>query len=608
MATTSFPRILPGAKTHFPLASGGHDVWHKSVPSAVSRAQEWGDESAGWKAWRDHLRKRTCPRPPAKVLKDASPFLWGLADRGPASTAGLHRRIEKLLAGKESRAELAEELRYWLADATSPRDSVQRALDSVCWCWNLPRLARRLPATLWWTLLNRLVETSANATQVGGEVDPVAQQILAGELALTLAYLLPELKACRKLAAPARQALTAGLETLVDDEGLLQGRHWSQLGLLLGSWTRSARLGAELRNGSWSESAQNRYNKLVVQALRAATPTGSTILGTTAEVAWPATFWSAVLASSTKPAAKKLASLVLPRRLLSDIAVAAEKSSTSVEPAAQSDTSGVALLRSHWSRRSDLLAVECSDSVVQTEFIANGDRLWSGTWEIDVQIAGANLVPVSPWESVCWVSDEDVVYFELERAFAGGVRIQRQMLLARDDRFLLLADTVLGRQPAPVSYRGSLPLAEVNSIEPAEETRELRLRGAHSSVLVVPCALNEWRQGTQAGSLEVRDRSLVLEQNANGGNLFAPIFIDLDPRRQEAPLTWRNLTVAADREIQPADVAVGYRVRVGKQQWLVYRAMAERRSRTVLGANTWTPFLVTRVKKTGELETLLEIE
>jgi len=252
--------------------------------------------------------------------------------------------------------------------------------------------------------------------------------------------------------------------------------------------------------------------------------------------------------------------------------------------------------------------VECSDSVVQTELISNGQRLWSGAWELNVQIAGTNLLPVSPWESVCWVTDDDVVYFELERAFAGGVRIQRQMLLARDDRFLLLADTVLSRQPAPVTYRGALPLAEANTVEPAAETRELRLRGPKCSTLVVPCALGEWRQGTHAGNLEVRDRSLVLEQNAAGGNLFAPLFFDLDPRRQTAPLTWRSLTVAADRTIQPADVAVGYRVRIGKQQWLIYRAMAERMSRTVLGANTWTPFLVTRVKKSGELETLLEIE
>ncbi|MBL9122794.1 MAG: hypothetical protein JNG90_04120, partial [Planctomycetaceae bacterium] len=57
MATTSFPRLLPGAKSHFPLSSGGHDIWHKSVPSAVSRAGEWGDETPGWKAWRDYLRR-----------------------------------------------------------------------------------------------------------------------------------------------------------------------------------------------------------------------------------------------------------------------------------------------------------------------------------------------------------------------------------------------------------------------------------------------------------------------------------------------------------------------------------------------------------------------
>ncbi|MBL9124650.1 MAG: hypothetical protein JNG90_13525, partial [Planctomycetaceae bacterium] len=319
-------------------------------------------------------------------------------------------------------------------------------------------------------------------------------------------------------------------------------------------------------------------------------------------------FWDAVLQAAGKTSTRRLAATVLPRRLAGAALVPTVKGSALPDPATESDASSIALLRSYWDRSSDLLAAEYSHSSVRTEFNTGRQRLWSGVWELDVEIAGAALAPVSPWESVCWVSDKDVVYFELERAFAGGVRIQRQMLLAREDRFLLMADTVLSRQAGPVRYRGALPLVNVTAVEAADDTRELRLRTADNSVLVIPCALGEWRQGPAAGSLAVQDQRLVLEQQAPHGNLFAPLFFDLDPRRAGAPLTWRNLTVAAQREIQPPDVAVGYRVRVGKQQWVIYRAMADRASRTVLGANTWTPFLVTRIKKSGELENLLEIE
>lgn len=608
MATTSFPRILPGAKTHFPLSSGGHELWHKSVPTAVSRALEWEDDSAGWKAWREHLRSRLRPRVPGKLFGDDAAFLWGSADRGPASSAGLSRRIDKLLRMKQTQAELGEELRYWLLDATAARQGIARATDSLCWCWNLPRLARRLSATLWWTLLNRLVETCHHAAQQDLGENPAAQQILAGELPLTLAYLLPELKACRKLVVPARQALITGLEGLVDPTGFLDGRHWSQLGLLLGSWTRSRLLGAELRQASWNADTHQRYSGLVVQALRGATPEGAVVLGPASAVAWPPEFWSAALRVADKASARSLAAAVLPQRVLADLRPPVDKTTALPEPAAESDTAGVAILRGSARRRGDLLAVECDGSQVRLELISARDRLLSGTWDLDLRVADEALLPVSPWESVCWVTDEDVVYHELERSFVGGVRIQRQMLLAREDRFLLLADTVLGRPSAPISYRGSLPLGGIRATEPAQETRELRLRGEQTSALVLPLGLGEWRQGSALGTLEVRDRTLVLEQQAAGGGLFAALFIDLDRRRESSPCTWRPLTVAADRTIQPAAVAVGYRVQIAERQWLVYRAMAERAARTVLGANTWSPFLTARIKKSGQFETLLEIE
>ena len=48
-------------------------------------------------------------------------------------------------------------------------------------------------------------------------------------------------------------------------------------------------------------------------------------------------------------------------------------------------------------------------------------------------------------EPLCWVSDDDVDYLELEIEFGEGLRVQRHLLLARHDRFLLLADAVLSR-------------------------------------------------------------------------------------------------------------------------------------------------------------------
>ena len=74
------------------------------------------------------------------------------------------------------------------------------------------------------------------------------------------------------------------------------------------------------------------------------------------------------------------------------------------------------------------------------------------------------------------------------------------------------------------------------------------------------------------------------------------------------PRTWRQLTVAADLERQPADVAVGYRVQLGRDQWLIYRSLAEPANRTLLGHNLSTEMLLARFDETGEVEPLIEVE
>ena len=111
----------------------------------------------------------------------------------------------------------------------------------------------------------------------------------------------------------------------------------------------------------------------------------------------------------------------------------------------------------------------------------------------------------------------------------------------------------------------------------------------------------DWNHANYADGLE-------LKFSVKGNALFAPLFFDLDPRRFARRLTWRQLTVAESLEIQPADVAVGYRVQLGKEQWLIYRSLAQTANRTLLGHNLSTEMLVARFDPTGEVEALVEIE
>jgi len=67
--------------------------------------------------------------------------------------------------------------------------------------------------------------------------------------------------------------------------------------------------------------------------------------------------------------------------------------------------------------------------------------------------------------------------------------------------------------------------------------------------------------------------------------------------------------VAQSLEIQPHDVAVGYRAQCGKDQWLIYRSLVEPANRTLLGQNLSSECLVARfLAPEGEIDELLEIE
>ncbi|HWC89765.1 MAG TPA: hypothetical protein VG433_08920, partial [Pirellulales bacterium] len=142
----------------------------------------------------------------------------------------------------------------------------------------------------------------------------------------------------------------------------------------------------------------------------------------------------------------------------------------------------------------------------------------------------------------------------------------------------------------------------------ADETCEAWLTAKKPQAAVLPFALGEWRSDSRAGQLTFSDGQLRLRQSTPGGRgLFAPLWFDLNRSRLGLPLTWRRLTVAENRENQPAD-AVGYRVQVGRQNWLIYRSFTGAANRTLLGHHLLTQFLIGQFTATGEVLTLVEIE
>ena len=185
------------------------------------------------------------------------------------------------------------------------------------------------------------------------------------------------------------------------------------------------------------------------------------------------------------------------------------------------------------------------------------------------------------------------------------------MLLARRDRFFLFADSLIGSTADPVEIRHShsLPLSPIASLDPAKETREAWLvANSRRRATIVPPALPEWRSEFRHAELSANNGNLTLDQAALGRSLYSPLWIDLDQKRLQRPLTWRRLTVAENLDIVGRDVAAAYRVQAGRDQWLIYRSLAPAANRSVLGLNTLSSFVAARILSTGLTQEIVEIE
>jgi hypothetical protein len=555
----------------------------------------------------EHLAGRQQPTAVKKLLPGCRPLLWALPDEAEAQgTLDLLARLERFGSKRFAESDAAQTAAEWLAEAPGPVPDPCWAIEAVGWCRQLPRLATKLAADAWWALLDRLLAAVAMTGQFDLDHHPLAHQLIAGELALTLGYLFPEVVACRKAGRSGRRALSLGLIELTDGQGFLHGKHLDLTRPLLASWTRCRAIGHELPKGSWNAKAENEYEWLVRHTLRLTRADGSHALSHGSAGARCDDLIQTVLELAGNKDDWAIAALALPGGKRK--AAARARKQKLPKSSCHTPWGETGVLRAGWDRDdSRLLAVYAGDKV-RLELESAGNVLLSGAWGLDVRRNGRPLLPTSEWSEVCWVSDKDVDYLELEIELADGLTVERHMALARQDDFLFLADAVLGSEPGTLEYRGRLPLATGISLDLGKETREGFLKGKRRAASVMPLALPEWRIDPRVGSMHAGGGSLELCQSAAGKSLFAPLFLDLRARRTGRPLTWRQLTVAESLENQPPDVAVGYRVQVGRRQWLVYRSLAPKGNRTLLGHNLSTDFLVARFRRDGEVETLLEIE
>jgi hypothetical protein len=535
---------------------------------------------------------------------------WSLpAGLEKRDTAALIDRLSKLGKAKSKRARtdsIGEELQCWLAEADGAVAEPGYALEALAWCHALPALAQYIDEPLWWELLDHLCQSATAAAAIDVQHAPLAGQLLAGELATTLSYLFPEMKRCRTLATAGRNALSAGLTELLDGEGIIEGKNLDVLRPLLACWTRCFCIGRDQKGGPFKREGLVQYEWFVRTALRLTRADGTQALTFGAPSAWCKELFQAAVDFGGDDTDEEVAAVILPGKKPAK-GTDDEEDWCTPEAAAHSEWAELSILRPEWSRNGPRLTIAYGGETMQAELEVGGEVLFSGDWSFELTLDGKPLTPTCEWEEICWMSDDDADYLELEIELTEGFRVQRQIVIAREDECLFVADAVLGERSGQLEYRSTLPLVDGCRFEPAEENREGFLIGKKRRALVLPLALPEWRSDRRIGELAASEKGLQLTQTAEAARTYAPLFFDLHPRRLIKQSTWRQLTVADQREIVPRDVAAGYRVQVADEQWLFYRSLAERGNRTLLGHNLTHEFLAAWFHETGEVESMVEI-
>jgi hypothetical protein len=572
------------------------------------QANETAYDLDDWEQWSAHIAGRKGPLAPWRLIpsRKRQVLRWGLPEQAvPADSERLLSRLEGWLDKSPLRPSgVSEYLESWLAAADGRAGDVAFALECLGWAYLLPKLVGVLSAAPWNEACDGLVKI-AGATDGCQMPDPLVEQLLGAELPLTLAYQLPELPACSALAGGGQDRLKNGLKELLDGNGLPRARHVGLVRPLLACWTRCMYLVQGSHSLSVGRKTQLRYEWFVRQALQLTRQNGVPVFSDDASFGADTELFEAALLRIDQRDERAIADQILPGRKATR--AVSQRKTYFPESAEHSEWAGVSILRPDWLRGGQQLVLAYDGPTMRSELNCGSQTVWSGQWDTHLTADGTQLEPESDWEEVCWHTDDDVDYLELELRFGGDWRLQRQCIMAREDRFLFLADALVGPAAAEIQYASCLPLAPGVGFQAEQQTHEGTLFGGGPLARVLPLGLPEWRSLSSDGSLESTADKLCQRWDLQTQRLYAALFIDLDRRRLTRPLTWRRLTVAEKLHIVGPAVAVAYRVQAGDQQWLFYRSLDTPGSRTFLGQHLHDEFFAGRLDREGETEELITV-
>lgn len=364
----------------------------------------------------------------------------------------------------------------------------------------------------------------------------------------------------------------------------------------------------------WDSSSLSNFEWMVRMLIYLTRPDGSLVFSCRQEKTafWCPELFIAALKFDADLDDKRLAVSVLPDL----IAQNADKHRKNLPDCSNHSPWGrIRIMQKSWKSRTGSI-ITWDANYPRLEILNRKTPLLSGEWSFEGSWRGKPLSPRGDWKILFNHSAEEAEYLELEMELTEGFSLQRHVLLAKKDRFLLLGEAVSGDhfhgesiQEGKLRWRSSLPCSPGATLRQNGLSTELYaavLNRCAASLL--PLALPEWQNMLKDGyGFSLEKHCLQYDFQTDISAFYFPIFIDLDPQRTRSALTWRQLSVGERLQNLPPHRAVGFRIQIDDEQWLVYRSLTDSVNRSVLGKNLNSETYVGKFTPEGRYEPILEI-
>lgn len=432
--------------------------------------------------------------------------------------------------------------------------------------------------------------------------------LISAEIPWRSGFLFSEVSGAKNFRQLGQQNLRDCFFERTDNDGTPHADILPRLDFWLATFTRSLYIGRGWGKSVWDQEAQDRFLWMVEILISACAVSGKLALCPRHVVEHHRLL---VLAAYFADLPGKCAEGLYLKALSSEKKNHQYFIQTDDLPSNQSDWAEWALLRNYLSNASNLLSVTWNGDLPVLSLSAMGKLLFEGCWEFSLKADDKIISGKGDWSTLCWSSDEDADYIELHMELDSGYKLERQILLPRNQHFVFLSDIVTGEEAANLEYHSYLPVTPGMTGSLDGETHELKLKTKGLAARVFPIGLPQDRDFFQPGSLTLNDQSqLVLHHQATEATaLYAPLIIDWEPELKRKAADWASLTVSEGGKISARDEASGHRLRIGAHQLLVYRSLKKGEvSRAVLGQNTNYESVIGRVDTDGDLAPLLYVE